>query len=523
MKSKTLNPTFNAWFGALLAVVGLALLGWVLSSINELYDRLAVVSEALAGIVLILLLATLFGVLWFGLRFLWIAIRSERRSKPDAKIASDPGQAAGQSVEAARKQIELVVDEVARRALSDEVESIADDLSDTRYTIVVFGTGSAGKTSIINALLGRDTGITDPAVGTTQAGAEHTYTIDGFSDGRLRLVDTPGLSEIGEGGVIREEQARELATGADLLLFVVDQDLRDIEFQPLASLARLGKRSLLVLNKRDLYPPEDVAAIKTRLCERVEGLVKPDDVLVCAADPAPVAVRDASGENEDRTHKPDRRMGELADRIAAILREDGKTLLAANILLRAKQVSQKARDSIHQARAQRALAIVTRFQWTTAAVMFVNPVPGLGALAAAAVNFQMITEIARTFSAPVTVDAAKRMAGELGQIMLKMGVVTVTTNLLGKALKASVVGFVAGGAIEAVAGAYLTRLSGQAFIDYFAQDQDWGEGGMQGAIERRFNLEGQSEFITRFVKEAARRVFKSDTRGDDRSDAQNAP
>lgn len=488
----------------------------MLSSITTIYDRLAPISPKLAGGALVALLLVLLSVLAFGLHFLWSAWRAGRETMIEPAVPTDPGEAAVESVAAARRQIEQVRNEVARRALSQDVEALAGDLAEHRYTIVVFGAGSSGKTAVINALLGGNCGATDPIVGTTRESVEHTYVIDGFNEGKLRLVDTPGLSEIGEGGLMREERARELAAGADLLLFVVDQDLRDIEFRPLAGLARLGKRSLLVFNKRDLYSTKEHEEIARALCERAKQIGGPVDVVSCAADPAPVHVRQSPRTETGETLSvagaatlqklaPD--VTELADRIAALLRDQGRSLLARNVLLRAASVANRARDLIHLARRDEAARIVTRFQWITAGVMFVNPVPGLGALAAAAINYQMVMEIAKVFGVSLTVDSAKRLAGELAQVLLKMGVVNVATEILGKALKATLVGYVAGGAIEAVAGAYLSRLAGETFIDYFAHDQNWGDGGMQGAIERRFQLTTKREFVAEFIKEAAERVL----------------
>lgn len=511
-------------------LVALSLLGWVLSSISSIHDRLATVSPNLAAFAVGLLLLSLIVIIGYGLHFMWKAGRvGAGTSKP--RSPTDPTEAAAGSIEAARKQIEKVSDEIARKALSREIDELSGDLAQRRYTIVVFGTGSAGKTAMINALIGGNVGKTDVLVGTTREGAEHAYTIEGFSEGNLRLIDTPGLSEIGEGGLMREERARELASQADLLLFVVDQDLRDIEFKPLASLARLGKQSIIAFNKRDLYSAGEIDQITSRLRERAAGISEDIVVVVCAAAPAPVEVRSfrsPSKQNHDphpATGTPaelpsdsrpprDREMRsvpadvtELADRIATILRADGRNLLARNILLRAASVSDRARDLIHQARRDEAARIVARYQWITAGVMFVNPVPGLGALAAAAINYQMVMEIAKVFGVSLGVDTAKKLAGELAQVLLKMGVVNVSTEILGKALKASVVGYLAGGAIEAVVGAYLARLSGDTFIDYFAHDQTWGDGGMQAAIERRFALLKQREFIGEFIKEASRRVM----------------
>ncbi|MHC5110426.1 MAG: YcjF family protein [Planctomycetota bacterium] len=504
-RTQTPSTGWAVWSGLLLAVVALALLGWILSSLSSLHDKLTDISPTFASIVLIAMLVMIGVILLLGVRFLWVGLRPSHRKR--ATAPAKPEDAAQESLAAARRQIELVSDEIARTALVDQLDAISSDLTDQCYTVVVFGTGSAGKTSVVNALLGNRAGATSPVVGTTRDGEIHEYAVGGFEDGPLRLVDTPGLAEFGEGGLVREELARELAGAGDLLIFVVDQDLRDFEIAPLRSLASLGKRVIMAVNKRDLYGDQDMTDIVAALNKRLGDVVSEGDMVICAADPAPVNVRDsASGRMlEPEMRDPD--VADLSERMADILRADGRRLLANTILVRANRVARQARESIDSARREHARKIITRFQWTSAGVLFVNPVPGLGALAAAAINYQMITEIAGVFGITVSAADARRLARELAQIMLKMGLVSITTDLLGKALKASLVGYAAGGAIEAVAGAYLTRLSGAAFVEYFAEDQDWGEGGMQGAIERQFSLQRKDEFLAEFIKEATLRVL----------------
>ena len=120
----------------------------------------------------------------------------------------------------------------------------------------MFGTGSAGKTSLINALLGREAGKTEPTIGTTRRAENHTYALEGV-EGTVFLTDTPGLSEIGEAGSEREREARDLAARADLLVFVLDHDLIRTEYEPLAALVRQGKRSIVVFNKTDRFTDTD--------------------------------------------------------------------------------------------------------------------------------------------------------------------------------------------------------------------------------------------------------------------------
>jgi len=77
----------------------------------------------------------------------------------------------------------------------------------------------------------------------------------------------------------KQQLARQLATEANLLLFVVDNDLRQSEYQPLRTLAEIGKRSLIVLNKTDLYTEAD-RTILARLRERVRGFIATDVVAI---------------------------------------------------------------------------------------------------------------------------------------------------------------------------------------------------------------------------------------------------
>ena len=59
---------------------------------------------------------------------------------------------------ALRQQVSQIQDEVARQALISRSREIEASLSRGNVEVVVFGTGSAGKTSLINALVGPDGG-----------------------------------------------------------------------------------------------------------------------------------------------------------------------------------------------------------------------------------------------------------------------------------------------------------------------------------------------------------------------------
>jgi small GTP-binding protein len=493
-----------AALAGLVLIVAMGLAAWLVSSVNELHGRFARESRALGVaflIVLFVLLAT--GTIW-ACRWIW---RSKSGERSRAQAPEDVIQAAAVQADQAEGVIRQVGDESIKAELNRELGELRAGRQHRVFHVVVFGTGSAGKTSLINALLGRDLGKTEAVMGTTQRGENHTYTLEGV-EGTVFLTDTPGLSETGTGGARREQEARELAARADLLVFVLDHDLIRTEYEPLAALVRQGKRSLILLNKTDRFTDADRDAILAKLRERLRGLVASEDVLAVAAAPRPISVRvqhaDGTSETTLEAQQPD--LVALRGRIAQILKREGDTLRAGNLLLRAHLLSRKAQDQLSKERDQKAQDVIERFQWITAATAFTNPFPALELLASGAVQFQMISELAGVYGVEIATSNVRMIGTQMIQMLLKLGLVEATTSLIAGIFKSSLVGHAAGGAVQAVSLAYLTHISGETFAEYFRQGQTWGDGGMQAALIHQFDLTSRAEFLQQFAKQAVQKV-----------------
>jgi uncharacterized membrane protein YcjF (UPF0283 family) len=112
MKATTRPSQFSAWFGAFIILVGLALLGWVLSSINELHGRLSSISKPLATAAIVILLGVLLCLVGLGVRFLWRVTRPASNRQASPAVFADPEKAAKQGIEAASQQLEFVADAI---------------------------------------------------------------------------------------------------------------------------------------------------------------------------------------------------------------------------------------------------------------------------------------------------------------------------------------------------------------------------------------------------------------------------
>ncbi len=192
------------------------------------------------------------------------------------------------------------------KELSD-LESMVQKLEAGRVEIVLFGEIDTGKSALINALVGREVAQVDVRGGWTRD-VWHTdwdgagYCIAGLERSQVVLIDTPGINEVD--GERRAEMARDAAGRADLILFVTDSDLNQLEYSALSELAGSHKPILLVFNKTDNYTAQQRQILLDTFRQRLGGTVAADDVVETSADPLPreyvIEAADGSSRTEFR-------------------------------------------------------------------------------------------------------------------------------------------------------------------------------------------------------------------------------
>ena len=158
------------------------------------------------------------------------------------------------------------VDFADRAALAERLEEadrlLTELLSTARLgalardgvTVVLGGRPNAGKSTLLNALVGQDRAIVSPTPGTTRDAVEAEAELAGL---RFRFVDTAGLRETAD--AVEAEgtrRARAAIDGADVLLYVVDATV-GLDTEERAFLDDLAHRQpalavLVVENKADL-------------------------------------------------------------------------------------------------------------------------------------------------------------------------------------------------------------------------------------------------------------------------------
>lgn len=152
------------------------------------------------------------------------------------------------------------------RATFDNGKAIHEGL-----TLCLLGTPNVGKSSLMNALLGKDRAIVTEIAGTTRDLIEEDLRLSGLS---FKLVDTAGVREtkerIEQEGIRRSHSAMK---SADLILLLLDasRPLTSNDRELIAA-APQGK-TLLIWNKIDLsHPPEDLSRENLICLSAKEGI-----------------------------------------------------------------------------------------------------------------------------------------------------------------------------------------------------------------------------------------------------------
>lgn len=115
---------------------------------------------------------------------------------------------------------------------------------------------------------------------------------------RLVLRELPAL------GVDAEANADKLRAlgAAGLVIFVVDQDLRDFEYTALRRAARARKPIVVAVNKADGFRAVELKETLAAIADKLDDVVKRDDIVAVSAAPAPairVTTKADGSEQED--------------------------------------------------------------------------------------------------------------------------------------------------------------------------------------------------------------------------------
>lgn len=366
-------------------------------------------------------------------------------------------------------------------SLQDKIPQLMSELDRETIQLTVTGGKSVGKTTLIEVLQKQNL----PSV-------EFQETSPLFIQGNS---DTAVLQD---------------AVKSDFVLFLTNGDLTETQFQTWEQLKAQNQRLMLVYNKQDLCLPDERASVLFSLKQQIGK-----NVAATAVSPQLIKVRKHLKDNsvEEWMEQPAPDIQNIIEQLDKILAQR-QQLVWATTMRRAKLLKAETKSLLNEVRKLRATPVIEQYQWIAAASAFANPVPALDILATAAINAQMVMDLGGIYQQQFSFEQAKTVAGEMGSLMLKLGLVELSTKTISTVLKTNAVTFVAGGVVQGVSAAYLTRIAGLALVEYFQQQELAANSGSEFNWEKfRKNLQQvfaqnqQVVFLQDFVKQGVKRLL----------------
>lgn len=369
----------------------------------------------------------------------------------------------------------------------DAVQAMLDKLEHGHLHLAAFGRVSTGKSSLLNALIGRQVFTVSPLHGETRQSAMQPW--NEVEAGGVYLIDTPGLDEAG--GEQREAMAKEVTGRADLVIFVLDSDITDTELLSLRTLLAQGRPVIVALNKSDLFTADELDALLGSIRQKTHGLVAARHVLAVAAQPRPQSVVeiDARGNESTSVRARDPDVENLRLRLWEIVDAEGKTLAALNASLFAADLSDQVGRRILAARREIGDRLVRTYCVGKGIAVAFNPIPVADLFAAAFIDVGMVVHLSRVYDLPLS----QKEAGSLVRVIVAEAAALMGTvwalHFVSSALKVGTAGLstlVTAGAQGAIAY-YSTYVVGRVAAEYLGEGKSWGEGGPKQVVKQILN------------------------------------
>ena len=398
-----------------------------------------------------------------------------------------------------------------------QLRRMIEKLSSGRVEIVVFGEISTGKSALINALVGESVTEVDVRGGWTKDVWKIDwdgigYCVPGFADSQVVLVDTPGLNEVG--GADHATLAREAAEQADLILFVTDKDLTESENTALHSLVELHKPIIVVLNKTDLYRPEERERLLDVLTQdRLKELVPAEQVVSTAADPREVEyiVESATGETRSEWRKPEPNIEELKELVLKMLEADGLALIALNAAMYASDKSDRIASLRIELRERQARQVIWSYASIKAMAVGLNPIGVADVLGGSAVDATMIATLAKVYGLEMSWTHAKGLAASILKAAGWVLLAETATHVAAATLKVASVGLATllTAVPQGAAAGYASYIVGQAAKYYFEHGSSWGGESPKAVVRRILDETDKSSVLEHLKDEIRQRISKN--------------
>jgi uncharacterized protein (DUF697 family) len=172
---------------------------------------------------------------------------------------------------------------------------------------------------------------------------------------------------------------------------------------------------------------------------------------------------------------------------------------------------EEARERVKAALDRKAWALVDVYMWGAGGAAAVSPFPLVDLAAGAAISTKMVVDLAKVYGQEIDTKAAVNLLGQLGKHLISILGVHLATPAIASAVGSMLktipgIGTIAGGALQGIVQALVTRWIGAIFITYFRNEMQLPEGGLASLARREWQKLTTADELRKLVSQARNRL-----------------
>ncbi|MCS7148655.1 MAG: YcjF family protein [Geminocystis sp.] len=312
--------------------------------------------------------------------------------------------------------------------------------------------------------------------------------------------------------VIEEYEGKEATVkqceNQDLLLVVFGEDLMASQKDLVRLLKEKWHNIIILFDDVNYFLPAEKVLVLESIKNSLANIVDNTEIITVSSREKITKVRRYLDETryEEWEEKSVTNYQKLYESITLIInnKHHREKLILATAYRQAVSLENEVATELNAIRRRKALRVIEKYQILAATTTFANPVASLDLLAAAAINSQMIMDLAKIYQQPLSLSQARQIAVRVVDLMLKLGIVEFSSQLITHILKTNIATLVATGIIQGVSAAYLTRVCGLTIVEYYQNNsetnsQEFNLQKIQEKMQEVFASLKNQDFLSRFV------------------------
>jgi hypothetical protein len=159
--------------------------------------------------------------------------------------------------------------------------------------------------------------------------------------------------------------------------------------------------------------------------------------------------------------------------------------------------------------------------WAAGSAAGINPIPLLDIAGGSAITVKMVLDLARVYKQPIDADTVVKLLEQLGKNLIAMVGATAATPAVAGAIGAMLktvpgIGTIAGGLVQGVVQALVTRWIGNVFVKYFQQEMKPPPSGLAELARDQWQQLTRPESLRRLIQIGRRERDSSSDAEEDR-------